>query len=428
MLAGGCSRQRPAAPQSAGQKDADRGASIPVRPPRPEPEGRPARTARCGHAVAFAGWRPDESGVRDVLLVCDPGDNWVAEVGHAWAGKPREIPVHPGRQRPSLVLDSAETFTVTGAVIAVPQGRETERPRMAATAAAAMPDLSQDFSPLWPGLCAPTSAADVLFSIGSRKARILTGFDRGPGEAADTGAARLIAGGDKRIGPDSLAGRMGIGQNGIGVTNEGMRRGFASWLDAVDPGAWQVRLDWFDDAVGERDRADQRMFFGRLAAAVEAGGGAIVCLWPGTEFTDAPVGTPPEPTEENADVKLPKPPAGSADAGPREPALPEADFPDLPPPAAGPAGLPGRSEPFNPAATAAKADARLDSARRKLERGDPQAAFEQAAEAVSFLHQAARVDPALKERLAEAIELCRTCESRLPSRGRLNPDKTTEFQ
>lgn len=427
MIAGGCSRQQPATPQAAGQNDTDRSDSAPARPRRPSPEDRPARTTRCGHAVAFAGWRPDETGVRDMLLICDPGDNWIAKVGHAWAGKPREVPVHLGRQRPSVVLDSAEAFTVTGAVIVSPQGGKPDRPWMADITATAMPDLSQDFSSAWPGLCGPTSAADVLFSIGSRKAGILSGFDRGPGKAADEGVARLITGGDTRIAADSLAGRMGVGQAGIGATNEGMRRGFASWLDAAEPGEWQVSLDWFDDAPGERDRAEQRAFFGRLAAAVDAGGGAIVCLWPGTEFTDAPIGTASDRPEQQATAAPPATPAGPA--GTREPELPEAAFPDLPPPAAGrAAALPGHSDPFNPAAAVSKADARLDSARRKLERGDPRSALEQAAEAVSLLHQAARLDPAVKERLSEAIALCRTCEARLPSRGGLNPGKTTEFQ
>jgi len=46
---------------------------------------------------------------------------------------------------------------------------------------------------------------------------------------------------------------------------------------------------------------------------------------------------------------------------------------------------------------------------------------------VALLHQAARRDPAVRPRLAEALELCRACEARLPRRGTIDTGKNTQF-
>lgn len=400
-------------------------------PPRPVPRGRPAPTAQCGHAVAFAGWRPDETGVRDVLLVCDPGDNSRENVRHVWESKPRELPVHFGRQRPAVVLQPAGTFTITGAVVVAPQKVAIGAARMTETLAPGMPDLTQDFSSRWPGLCAPTSAADVLFSLREKDEKLRSSLVLGPNAKADEGVTRLISGGLERISPTSLAGRMGVGQEGMGATNDGMRQGLAAWLDYVSPGSWNAELDWFDDAASDRRRAEQRAFFGRLAAAVDAGGGAIICLWPGSEFSENSVGpSDPQVSEqatgrESSDSAAPGAPA---QARGDLPTLPEATFPEIPPLEQPPGGLPGRSAPLDPAAAVSQAEKKMEQARGRLDGGRAEAALELATEAVSLLHEASRQDPSARARLATAIALCRECDGRMPPRRRLDPGKPTEFE
>ena len=437
----GCAPNRDTARQSPEAADAPQRSDLARRstpPTRPKPAGRPAPTAECGHAVAFAGWRPDKSGGRDVLLVCDPGDNSLEEIGHAWDGPSRSLPVHFGKQRPTVILQPAGPFTVTGAVVVRPRSAEARKPRMSETVARAMPDLSQDISPTWSGLCGPTAAADVLFSMHARDDDVLAGFERGPGGDADAATARLIAGGLEAIEPASLAGRMGIGPDGRGVTNDGMRRGLASWLDEADRDGWEVELDWFDDSVGDRPRAPQREFFGRLAAAVDAGGGAILCLWPGTDFADQPIEPPAAEGTATPEQQAGEPErAAEQQAGPRRrPAaaaeLPAAEFPGLPEPAkesegqAG--GLPGRPESGGPREWSAAAEASLAAARRQLKRGNAQRALDEAAKAVSLLHQAARRDPDLKPQLEAALDLCRQCERGMPAGRVVDRTKPNEYR
>lgn len=379
-----------------------------VLPERPVPKGQPAPTAQCGHAVAFAGWRPDRTGVRDVLLVCDPGDNVIEEVGHAWDARPKELPLHYGRQRPTIVLQPVGSFTVTGAVIVLPAAEGNRPPLMRESVAKALPDLSQDFSARWAGLCGPTAGADVLFAMHHHDGRVLPGFSRGPGEAADAGVVRLIAGQPARIDHGSLAARMGVGETGEGATNEGIRRGLQSWLDDAKAPAWEVKLDWFDDKTNQRSREEQREFFGRLAAAAEAGGGGIICLWPGAEFADKAIAeTPSSDPNEN---------------------LPEVAFPELPPPPTRGNELPGRPDTLDPQKAASRAASKLAAARRQLSGGRPAEAGELAAEAVSLLHQASQRDDSLRTELAEALDLCRQCDAER-TRGRsIDRSKPTEFQ
>ncbi|MFM7242640.1 MAG: hypothetical protein ACKO40_00500, partial [Planctomycetaceae bacterium] len=302
-------------------------------------------------------------------------------------------------------------------------------PRMVETLARAMPDLSQDFSDKWPGLCGPTCAADVLFSMHDRDDDVLAGVDRGPGEAADAGVVQLVAVGLEALEPRSLAGRMGVRPDGVGATNEGMRRGLASWLDDADPEGWQVELDWFSDADGERPRAQQREFFGRLAAATEAGGGVILCLWPGSEFADQRVESPTAPPAETAASGGPrKSGRPAAPAGPAAPPLPEADFP-APPPAAGPpADLPGRTEEVDLEKVRSHAKRLLESARRELKRGDAEDAYEVAVKAVALLSSVPQPDDNLRATLADAIGLCRQCAGQMGPGRRVDRTKPTEFQ
>lgn len=402
---------------------------LPV-PERPVPPGRPAPTAQCGHAVAFAGWRPDPSAVRDVLLICDPGDNSLENVRHVWVGRPRELPVHFGRQRPAVVLQPAGGFTITGAVVIAPRSALPGSVRMAETRTAGMPDLSQDLSPRWPGLCAPTSAADVLFTLRDPGEGLRARLPRGPDPEADAAVVKLVAGRLERITPDSLAGRMGVGQDGIGATNDGMRRGLDAWLNATSPDRWDVTLDWFDDCEGDRRRAEQRAFFGRLAAAVEAGGGAIICLWPGTEFAENPVGPNDAlASDDPASEATPPRSAGGPLQSPGDSVpLPEAAFPAIPAAPRQSQSLPGRKAPLDPATAVQQAEQKLEQAHEKLDRGRAEDALELAAEAVSLLHEASRFDPAIRPRLTLAIALCRECDAQIPPRRRADPHKPTQYE
>ena len=430
-------------------------------PPRPEPEvevvtsqshqpsGRPARNAVCGHAVAFAGWRPDDAGVRDVLLINDPGDNTLAEIRHAWTSQPSELPVHFGQQRPAVVLAKGAAYTITGAVLVAPRGfnaAERDIPT-SAIIAAELPDLTQHLSPKWPSLCGPTSAADVLFSMHSQAQSDMPALVRGPSEEADEGVVRLITGSLEEITHESLAGRMGGSDRGMGVTNDGIRRGLQAWLDNVAPDAWDVRLLWFDDAIGVRSRKEQREFFGKLAAAIEAGGGAIICLWPGVDFSsrriDAEASSDAEnlpPTSDALSISVSaKPhdinsekqnaagdvPDDAAAAGGST--LPTAEFPQLPSAQPESIDAPGRPEAIDFEQVARDATSRMATARQHLASGNADRAYEAAVEVVSKLHPATRRNTKLKPLLTEALELCRECDIERGSRA-VNTEKPIEYR
>ena len=456
LLHCGCNQTRPtetavppagrdAPPTAEGSADAetadaeadDAGSDMPVKiPKRPVPRGRPAPSADCGHAVAFAGWRPGRGVDGDRLLVCDPGDNIIERRKHVWDPRPRDVAIHFGRHRPSIVLQPAGPFTVTGAIVIAPRADRPGRPRMETTIAKGMPDLSQDFSRKWLGLCGPTSAADVLYGMAHGGHPVLDGFARGPSAEAEADAARLITGGRDQITRDSLAGRMRVGAEGMGVTNEGLRAGVESWLEERNAGAWTVRLDWLDDTVNSV--AGQRDFVGRLAAAVDGGGGAIVCLWPGSEFADAAInpqaaGFTDAPAPKAKDggggakdnvtqVDLPRP-------GPT-PALPPAEFPAVPVPP-GPAGpsLPGRRPAqASPERSLAEARRKLELAEACLERGDPNLARTLASAAVELLAEAATRDEDCREALEAAIAMCDRIDARMPAvRPGEKPDRPTVF-
>ncbi len=444
----------PAAADAASRATAQSAPAVkpprPATPPvRPKPAGRPAPSAVSGHAVAFSGWRPDPNRRRDVIQVADPGDNVLAEAGNLWDPQPRDLPIYYGQRRPTVVLEPAGVFTITGAVVVTARGPALP-PRRAEIQARAMPDLSQDFHPAWPGLCGPTSMADVLFSMEARGHAVVGDFPRGPGDEADRGVIMLVAGGSDRITPLGLAGRMGVGQEGVGATNTGVRDGAAAWLDEHDPGNWDVSLDWLgDDVTGQ---AEQQAFFGRLAAAVESGGGAILCLWPGAEFADEAIEEKAEPTtdlaqseaaeaaadaaasaassgqaagDSGADAGSPAAAAGESAAAvrpvrmPELPPLPTAAFPEiqLPEPVAS-AGLPGSAQPVDdPAAEARQGREKLDAARSRAARGSQRFAYQLAMQAVERLDRAAAAGADCQDDLAAAIEFCRSLEQRLPGGG-----------
>ena len=409
-------------------------------PVRPKPTGKPSRTARSGHAVAFAGWKPSKDGSRDVILVCDPGDNAIeGRTLHGWDAKPRELPVYFGRQRPNIILLPAGAFTITGGVVInAANADKSPPPQPEPVTAVGMPDLSQDVNPAWIGLCGSTSGANILFYMGQQNPKVLRGFLRGPSNEADAGVVKLIAGDRAQIQPDSLAGRMGTSEDGSGATNIGMRAGMESWLDEHDEGRWSASLDWFDDQ--ERSREQQREFFSRLAAAVRGGGGAILCLWPGTEYSDSAVGEDESTASaadrgdsENTSTPAPastKPAASrSADTAPQSP-LPDADFPALPPsPSGSRPTLPGR-----PPSGLSERDAieqaakQLASARERLESNEPAKAFDHVTEAVTLLHQHGGDGDEAAELLADAMALSKEIERRLPTPSGKALQKRTVFQ
>lgn len=409
-------------------------------PTRPKPTGKPSPAARSGHAVAFAGWKPSKDGSRDVILVCDPGDNAIeGRMLHGWDAKPRELPVYFGRQRPNIILLPAGAFTITGGVVVNAADADKTHPAQhEPVTAVGMPDLSQDVNPAWIGLCGSTSGANILFYMGQQNPKVLRGFLRGPSNEADAGVVNLIVGDRERIQPDSLAGRMGTSEDGSGATNLGMRAGMESWLDEHDEGRWSASLDWFDDQ--ERSREQQREFFSRLAVAVRDGGGAILCLWPGTEYSDSSVGENESTASaadrdhsENTSTPAPastKPAAShSADSGPQSP-LPDAGFPGLPPsPSGSRPTLPGR-----PPSGLSERDAleqaakQLASARARLESNDPAAAFDHVTQAVTLLHQHGGDGDEAAELLADAMALSKEIERRLPTPSGRALQKRTVFQ
>lgn len=410
--------------------------------PSPQPSlrlpRRPAPSAICGHAVAFAGWKPSADGIRDVVLVFDPGDNRLEERLHVWNGKPREVPLHFGTRRPTLVLLPAGAFTVTGAVVIAPAGRGQMPPRLQFTIASGMPDLSQDFDSRWPGLCGPTAAADIFYSMHARGRPVLVGFGRGPGVDADDAVERLVVGGRGGIAGESLAGRMGIGPSGDGATNKGLQDGCLSWLGEHDPDGWAVELEWLDDALKTAD--EQRLFFGRLAAALDAGGGAIVCLWPGSEFSDAAAGEAEEDAAAavgndladatGADEPRPprpatlRPPASALD-------LPAAEFPELPArPADTRPALPGRprSPKDDPGEALTRAQDKRRAAEVRLDRGDMATALALATQGVELLVGPSRTDNACREELGRLLAVCRAVEARMPPADEVSGDRPTVYE
>lgn len=428
-----------AARSAADEKDPSKAAPQTASPVRPKPSGKPSPEAQSGHAVAFAGWKPSKDGTRDVLMLCDPGDNAIeGRTLHGWDAKPREFPVYFGRRRPTVVLLPAGTFTITGAVVVAAAGADkSSSSSIEPVTATGMPDLSQDLNPSWIGLCGSTSGANVLFFMGQQNPRLVQGFPRGPSEEADAGVMKIVVGDRGRIQPDSLAGRMGTSEDGVGATNLGMRAGMESWLDEHDKGRWAATLDWFDDR--EKSRDQQRQFLSRLAASVRAGGGAILCLWPGTEYSDSAVSEEPV-TSASADRTEPReaPPEpapsrsaapNSADAGPREP-LPDAAFPSLPPaPADSRPTLPGRpASGLTEREAVDQAKREIDAARNRLESNSPARAFDHVSRAVTLLRQHGGDGADAAALLADAIALSKEIDRRLPAPSGKALQKRTVFQ
>lgn len=416
LVAGGCSAatppsQRTASAPEPNSREPAQSANAPARMPlRPAVKGRPAPSAVCGHAIAVAGWRGGDA-TGDAILVCDPADNRVAGGGgHDWQPHPRVLPIHYGRRRPSVVLLPSAPFTIMGAIVVA--SRSAAKPRVDDATAEGMPDLTQHFDERDPGLCGPTSAADVLFAMAGRAPAVLPRAERGPSDRADAAVKTLVAGKAtaKTRDPASLAGRMGIAIGGAGATNQGIRDGFDAWLADVQPGVWQVSLDWFDDT--EKPRSEQQAFFQRLAATIDGGGGAILCMWPGSEFVDGAV----------AESAASAPTARESAPEPVE-VEPQAPAPALPADA-----LPGRPSARSPADAARDARRALEQARRRLANGEAFEALEQVGEAIEAVRLHAPSDADCRAQLDAARVLAVEAESRAGSSRGPAFEKPTVFE
>jgi hypothetical protein len=354
-----------------------------------------------------------------VVLICDPADNGMSGTdAHDWNAKPRSLPVHYGRRRPSVVLLPAAAYTITGAVVVSPARGKVTATTDAVTADG-MPDLTQHLDTGDDGLCGPTSAADVLFAMARRAPTVLPGIEAGPSPGADAAARRLIigAGSDGRD-ARSLAGRMGIAVGGPGATNDGMRTGLDSWLADQEPGVWHVGLDWLDDA--EKTAAEQQAFFGRLAGAIDAGGGVILCMWPGSEYADAAVAEPVADRAADPDAGRNQADAAPAPASPASAAAAEK---------ASGGGFPGRSPPAGAAAAAAReAAAALRAARRRLATGAAVDALDKVGEAIAAARPHAAADADCRAVLDEAMALAAEVDSRVAAPRGLDLDKPTVFE
>lgn len=397
----------------------DEDAADPAEPPtRPTPQGKPSPTAVTGHAVSFAGWLPAQQGVQDQIALCDPGDNALqGEVLHRWEDTPRKIPVHYGQRRPTVVLLPAGPFTVTGAVVVTKRSAaEPPRPLQVPQLVSGMPDLSQDFQRKWVGLCGPTSAANLLFAMGHTDDSVLPGYRRGPSREADEGVIRLIVGDAARINPTSLAGRMSSPDSGDGVSSSNIQEGLTSWLDDHAPEDYSVALDWFDDTV--KPPEEQRKFFARLAQASELGGGAVLCLWPGSEFADGSVADSEEdPATEAA--------ASTAAADP----LPPAEFPTPATTEPSPPTFPARDTgDTSPEKAASSCRALLTTARRSLRSGNHAAAFRDASRAVACIRNGGGGGDEARELEMEAAALCEEIARKLPHASSSELEKKTEFK
>jgi|GEM_PF-2951981 len=366
---------------------------------RLEPPGSSAPQSICGHAVAFAGWRPGNVGA-DVLLIHDPADNGESQSGsgdpiHSWKPKPLLLPVRYGERRPGVTLLPAASYSIAGAVVVASTGA-AGRPRSGPVLAAAMPDLSQNFPGRGPGLCGPTSAADILYSIAPTRSAVLDGVGRVP--AANEDVAALVLGGD------GLAELMAIHAEDEGATNDGIRAGLEAWLAKADPGAWAVSLEWLEDEP--RSQAAQQRFLERLAAAVAGGGGVVLCLWPGHDQAEA---------GGARDVPVGGASRGSAGAQPAA--------------SAGGAGSADGNRAAGDQATAvAEAKKSMEAARRSLERGLNAEAVEAVGRAVAAVRRPAVSDPACRECLNEALGLAAEIDRRAPAGSPIRTTKPTNFE
>jgi len=254
---------------------------------KPAARRLPAPNAECGHAVAFAGFSTTADGDSGgSLLYSDPGDNILAGVVHCWEVRPSASPVICGTRRPTIVLAAAGAFTVMGAAVISPLPA-AESPEAIPAPDPWMPDLSQNVDGKPNALCGPTSAANIFYAIAGRRPQVLAGYQRGPAPESEDDVRRLLLGPKPGTPIGGLAAVMKMSGVAEGTTPKALVEGIESWLNDTDPGAWTSELNWLDDRP--RPEQEQLRFFQTLAAGQRRGGGAVLLLWPGSEFADGSV-------------------------------------------------------------------------------------------------------------------------------------------
>jgi len=339
----------------------------PAQPPKRTARRLPSLDAECGHAVAFAGFSTTADGdAGGTLFYHDPGDNILAGVVHSWDARPGSSAVICGTRRPIIVLAGAGAFTVMGAAAITPLP-PAEAEGAIEVPDPSMPDLSQNIDGRQNGLCGPTSAADVLYAISGRRPRVLEGYVRGPAADAEDDVRRILLGLPRGESLGGLASAMQMTDLQKGTTPVGLSEGLLGWLDATDPGVWTGSLVWLDDM--QRPAQEQLRFFQTLAAGQRRGGGAVLLLWPGSEFADGSVAEVEAKLEAQADgggSGRDRPAATAAAAG--FPEESDQSHSSATPPSATPKGFEGgKTKPDDIAKAVRTAKAEMSAAREAFD-------------------------------------------------------------
>ncbi|MGI9459137.1 MAG: hypothetical protein ACR2NF_03985 [Pirellulales bacterium] len=289
----------------------------------------PSRTQPVGHAVAMAGLHLNKKQKDSVFLINDPGDNPSVTIkpdgvankaiplsrgSHSWLSQPRECKISFGDSRPVINLADSNPYTIVGAVIVRPSDAIVQ-PRTGPVQANRMPDLSQDIRADWPGLCAATSAADVLYYAGRRDARLLDDKVIGPAPNANLEADLLIAGhgvdqGDNRpkrsrlTEANSLAFMMN-NKEGNGSAAVDIAKGLREWIKVHAAGDWRVDIDFLEGNDDTNTIKAQLNHLQEWAGAIADGGGCIVLLWPGEQWAKA-IEFDSNGSEHDPDPQFPK--------------------------------------------------------------------------------------------------------------------------
>ena len=289
----------------------------------------PSRTQPVGHAVAMAGLHLNQKQKDSVFLINDPGDNPSVTIkpngvtnktiplsrgSHNWLSQPQECKISFGESRPAINLADSNPYTIVGAVVIRPNDAIVQ-PRPGAVKAHRMPDLSQDIRTDWPGLCAATSAADVLYYAGRRDARLLDDKVIGPAPNANLEADSLIAGQGVEQGDNnpensrlteanSLAFMMN-NKEGNGSTAVDIAKGLREWIKVHATGDWRVDIDFLEVSADTNTLKAQSKHLQEWAGAIADGGGCIILLWPGTQWANA-IELDSDGSEHDPDPQFPK--------------------------------------------------------------------------------------------------------------------------
>lgn len=214
----------------------------------PEHDALPSMIAPMGHALALAGYDFSDSD-KPRLAWNDPADNLVDGKGvNRWAAKAAYEPVTLTSQGMILTVD-ARRAAVFGLIliesISPPADAEQNLPASPASQMLidTMPDLSQHASQSWQNFCAPTAAADVIYSLRHYDTGLKGRLPAGPGALADTAAIQNIAGLDA---PPARAGSLAnLMQSSVtsGTSAEQLVSGLQIYLqnNALADDTWHVR-------------------------------------------------------------------------------------------------------------------------------------------------------------------------------------------